>query len=241
MHALLVGMMLRVCPDGIFGIVPVDEHQKTLVASCAERPPPVLPSPTKVDAYICAMSSNDRSSKFHDTSFLFKNVTLSLLLPSACSHNQAYAVLGDPKQRQKYDRDGHPATAAVSAGAAAAGAAASNSASRAASAPSPSPPSPAPAAAPTPAPAPTIPNPSPPQHMPQQAHGGWGGGDIGGGWEGMPVGGDYGQGWVSPNSPHRERMDLRSCGFDVLTSTHTRALAQVLSFFEWIYIRSCAF
>ena len=116
---------------------------------------------------------------------------------------QAYAVLGDPKERKKYDRDGHP----PSAGGSARGAANSPT-KKPATAPT------APSAPPAPVPAPAVPTPPSSRHVPQHAPGGWGpGGDVaGGGWEGVPVNGGYGQGWVS----------LSLCVFYVYTSMHSR-------------------
>lgn len=165
--------------------------------SCAqnEPPPPLFSLRLPVGLYVPCCTVQ-RFPEFHDIRFrvIMCRPHRCCYKPSACSHHQAYAVLGDPKRREKYDRDGHPATAAVSAGAAAAAAAAaSKSASRAASAP----PAPPPAPAPAPAPVSAVPTPPHPQYVPEHAHGGWGGNDVGGGWEGMPVGGDYGQGWVS--------------------------------------------
>ncbi|CAM9760913.1 unnamed protein product [Ectocarpus fasciculatus] len=90
---------------------------------------------------------------------------------------EAYAVLGDPKRREKYDREGHPATAGKVDSAATEQRSTPGVAPTAPSAPTPPP------AAPT----------YPPAHASQQAHGGWGvpGGE--GAWQGMPVGGGYDQ------------------------------------------------
>lgn len=96
----------------------------------------------------------------------------------SCSHNQAYAVLGDPKRREKYDREGHPVTAGK------ADSAATGKRSSPGVAPT-APPAPTPPAA-----APTYP-PAPPS---QQARGGWGVPGSEGVWQGMPVGGGYDQG-----------------------------------------------
>lgn len=96
----------------------------------------------------------------------------------SCSHNQAYAVLGDPKRKEKYDREGHPPTAST------AGSAATDKRSS---------PGVAPTAPPAPTPPPAAPT-YPPAPASQEAHGGWGvpGGE--GAWQGMPVGGGYDQG-----------------------------------------------
>ncbi|CAN0288916.1 unnamed protein product [Pylaiella littoralis] len=112
---------------------------------------------------------------------------------------EAYAVLGDPKRRRAYDRDGHPASAGLSAGATAA---ASKSASPAASTPSPPPPAPS----------------APPQHVPEHSRGGWSSGHVGGGWEGVPVGGDYGdysdyndydQGWIPQQQQQQQQQQYQ--------------------------------
>ncbi|CBJ29013.1 DnaJ domain containing protein [Ectocarpus siliculosus] len=91
---------------------------------------------------------------------------------------EAYAVLGDPKRKEKYDREGHPPTAST------AGSAATDKRSS---------PGVAPTAPPAPTPPPAAPT-YPPAPASQQAHGGWGvpGGE--GAWQGMPVGGGYDQG-----------------------------------------------
>ncbi|CAM9538754.1 unnamed protein product [Ectocarpus sp. 6 AP-2014] len=90
---------------------------------------------------------------------------------------EAYAVLGDPKRKEKYDREGHPPTAST------AGSAATDKRSS---------PGVAPTAPPAPTPPPAAPT-YPPAPTSQQAHGGWGvpGGE--GAWQGMPVGGGYDQ------------------------------------------------
>ncbi|CAM9321525.1 unnamed protein product [Ectocarpus sp. 4 AP-2014] len=91
---------------------------------------------------------------------------------------EAYAVLGDPKRKEKYDREGHPPTTST------AGSAATDKRSS---------PGVAPTTPPVPTPPPAAPI-YPPAPASQQAHGGWGvpGGE--GTWQGMPVGGGYDQG-----------------------------------------------
>lgn len=123
-------------------------------------------------------------------------------------------MLGDPKQRKKYDRDGHPPSAG-------------NSPKKASPAAPTAPPTPP---APAPAPAPSAPPPPPSQHehVPQHAAGAWAGGVnvVDGGWEGMPVNGGYGQGWVS--------LSLVSIVYRVLLIAHVVQCRVFTGFFVFL-------
>eukprot|EP00903_Cladosiphon_okamuranus_P018205 g16746.t1 len=115
---------------------------------------------------------------------------------------EAYAVLGDPKKREKYDRDGHP----PSAGGSDRGAATS---SKKASPPAPTAPPAPPAAAAAPS-------------APQYAAGGWAGGvNAGdGGWEGMPVNGGYGQCWMPQQQQQQQQYPFHQAPSPFMQQQH---------------------